>query len=301
MSGTPSLRWEWTLANGARVAAEIDKAKSVERVLVGGRVASEAARGTKADGHSVVAPPQPSARTPEPLTAVLSFEANAPICILRVDGFEVAPTTWPQPQRKAVQPQEVHPLARWLILAAVAVAVIGVAVALIRRSRSASSEQALASTLRSSNGLFIAHYPASFKTRPVVLPSPLAGALLEDDEAHETIVLAAFELEATTAPDRWLLQQRFHDEILSNVPKAARSYVEVERRDDRCLGEAGAVVLGRFERPDGARARVWSCAFVKDRRGYIASYVLPETAPDARLRRIVDGTELTQLESVGTP
>ena len=33
MSVTPSLRWEWTLANGARVAAEIERAKSARYVI----------------------------------------------------------------------------------------------------------------------------------------------------------------------------------------------------------------------------------------------------------------------------
>jgi hypothetical protein len=301
MSVTPSLRWEWTLANGARVAAEIDKQQGRELVLVGGRIASEAPRGTKPDGHAVVVPPAPGTRNPEPLTAVASFEPSSPICILRVDGQEVNPTAWPVPQRRVPQPDDDHPVMRWLIYAAVGVAVIGIGITIATRTGGAPPEQPLSSTQRATNGLFIAHYPATYRSKPVVLPTPLAGSLLEDDTAHTAVVLAAFELEASTAPDRWLLQQRFHDEVLANLPKTARSYAEVDRRDDKCLGETGAVIIGRYERPEGSKARVWSCAFVKDRRGYVVAYALPDKDPDAPLRRIVDGTELTQLESVGTP
>ena len=298
---TPSLRWEWTLANGARVAAEIDRTQGREVVLVAGRIASEGPRGTKLDGHSVMALHQPGSRNPEPLTAVVSFETNHPICILRVDGHEVIPTLWPQPQRRQPTPEEPHPLLRWLIFAAAGAAVIGVGVALVSRSGGATVDLPLSGTQRATNGLFIAHYPTSFRPRPVALPSPLAGSMFEDDAAHEAVLLAAFELDANTAPDRWLLQQRFHEEVLANLPKTARSYAEINRHDDTCLGESGAVILGRFERPGGSKARVWSCALVKDRRGYLVAYALPDSAPDARLRRIVDGTELTQLGSVGAP
>ena len=301
MSLTSSPRWEWTLANGGRVAAEIDPAQGRELVLVGGRIASEAPRGTKTEGHSVVVPHREGSRNPEPLTAVASFEANSAICILRVDGHEVTPTLWPKPQRRLPQPEDEHPVMRWLIYAAVGVAVIGIGLAIVSRTGGPSADQALSSTQRATNGLFIAHYPASYRSKPVVLPAPLAGSMFEDDTAHAAVVLAAFELEPTTAPDRWLLQQRFHDEVLANLPKAARSYGETERREDRCLGEAGAVIIGRFERPEGSKARVWSCAFVKDRRGYIVAYALPDDARDATVRRVVDGTELTQLESLGTP
>jgi len=170
-----------------------------------------------------------------------------------------------------------------------------------RRTGGGAADPPLSGTQRATNGLFIAHYPASFRPKPIVLPPLLAGSLLEDDTARAAVVLAAFELEATTAPDRWLLQQRFHDEVLANLPKTARSYAEIDRRDEPCLGEAGAVIVGRYVRPDGSKARVWSCAFVKDRRGYIVAYALPDKEPEAPLRRIVEGTELTQLESIGTP
>ena len=301
MSVTPSLRWEWTLANGARVAAEIDKTQGRELVLIGGRIASEAPRGTKPDGHLVVVPFAPGTRNPEPLTAVASFEQASPICILRVDGHEVNPTTWPQPQRRVPRAEEEHPAMRWLIYAAVGVAVIGIGIAVARRTGGGTADAPLTSTQRATNGLFIAHYPASFRPKPIVLPPQLAGSLLEDDAAHTAVVIAAFELDAATAPDRWLLQQRFHDEVLANLPKTARSYAEIDRRDEPCLGEPGAVILGRYERPDGAKARVWSCAFVKDGRGYVMAYALPEKDPEGPLRRIVEGTELTRLESVGAP
>ena len=79
MSVTSSLRWEWTLANGGRVAAEIDPKQGRELVLVSGRIASEAPRGTKIDGHSVVVAAQAGSRNPESLTAVASFEASSAI------------------------------------------------------------------------------------------------------------------------------------------------------------------------------------------------------------------------------
>ena len=301
MSVTSSLRWEWALANGGRVAAEIDAAQGRELVLVGGRIASEAPRGTKTDGHSVVVPAQAGSRNPEPLTAVASFEPSSAICILRVDGHEVTPTLWPKPQRRLVKEEEAHPVMRWLIYAAAGVAVIGIGLAIVSRTGGPSADQPLSSTQRATNGLFIAHYPASYRSKAVTLPAPLAGSLFEDDTAHAAVVLAAFEVEPTTTAERWSLQQRFHDELLANLPKTARSYAETERREDRCLGEPGAVIVGRFERPEGSKARVWSCAFVKDRRGYIVAYALPDHDADGPVRRIVDGTELTQLESVGPP
>lgn len=301
MSVTPSLRWEWTLANGARVAAEIDGTQGRELVLVGGRIASEAPRGTKPDGHSVVVPHAPGTRNPDTLTAVASFEPRSAICILRVDGHEVNPTAWPHPQRRVPKAEEAQPATRWLIYAAVGVAVIGIGIAVARRTGGGAVEPPLSGAQRATNGLFIAHYPPSFRPKPIALPPLLAGSLLEDDTARAAVVLAAFELEATTTPDRWLLQQRFHDEVLANLPKTARSYAEIDRRDEPCLGESGAVIVGRYLRPDGSKARVWSCAFVKDRRGYIVAYALPDNDPEAPLRRIVEGTELTRLESLKAP
>ena len=44
-------RWEWTLPDGAKVSATLDADERVESVFVGGRLVSEAPRGSKPDGH----------------------------------------------------------------------------------------------------------------------------------------------------------------------------------------------------------------------------------------------------------
>lgn len=303
MSRTPALRWEWTLANGAKIAAELDPVGKREVAYVAGQVASESTRGARPEGHVVVAQATPAARYDEPLEATLTFEAGAPICILRVDGHEVAPTKWPLPQPRgaadeAARQEAALALPRWLPGAGVVAVLVIAAFVVMRWTSAPKVADDLTSTHRAENGLFIAHYPRALAPKPVVLPAPLGGVLFEDDKAGEALLLAAFALDGP-ALDGWALQQRFHDEVLASFPKTARTYLETERREDRCLNEAGAVIVGKFDRTDGARARIWSCAFVKDGRGYFVAYALPEAAPDARLRRIVDGTELTKLARTG--
>jgi hypothetical protein len=181
-----------------------------------------------------------------------------------------------------------------LLLALVAVPLVA-SLAFFAWPSSAPKKEELAISYRAENGLFIAHHPVTFTSKVAVLPAPLAGVLLEDAAARETIILAAASLDEGIAVDGWMLQQRFHDEVLADLPKTARTYAESDRREDRCVNEPGAVINGRFDRPDGSHVRVWTCAFVKEGRGYFVAYVLPEASKDARLRRIVDGTELTQL------
>src|SRR5688572_4571111 len=122
MAEAPPLRWEWTLANGARVAAEIEPKKNHELVFVGTSKVADAKRGARPEGHSVVARGKPGSAD-EAISAVVTFEPNAPICILRVDGFEVAPSMWPAP-RKRGGGAPVSAAGPWRLVGAAAVIVL---------------------------------------------------------------------------------------------------------------------------------------------------------------------------------
>ena len=79
-------RWEWTVPDGTKIAATLDPEEKIESVFVGGRLASQAARGSKPEGHVLE----------KPSGVVVRFQPGALICILRVEGEEVSPNVWPK-------------------------------------------------------------------------------------------------------------------------------------------------------------------------------------------------------------
>lgn len=306
-SAVTSLRWEWTLANGGRVAAELDATDSRELVLVGSRVVSSAPRGERVDGHTAIVEPVGTLGAREPITVTVTFEPRQAICVLRVDGFEVAPTLWPTRRRPAVAPAPA-PRPRWVPAAVAIAAALGIVYLVgAARTRTPAGPAPLDAVHRSPSGLFVARHPKAMTARVPTLPSPLAGVVLDDAAAKETVFVVALsltarELEGGAARDPWALQRRLQTEALVSVGYAARSYGETTRSDDTCLGARGAVVVGRLERPDGSRAKTWSCALTVGDRGYLVGYVAPETLADVTpLRRVVDAVEPTSLGALGPP
>ncbi|MBX3228037.1 MAG: hypothetical protein KIT84_27570 [Labilithrix sp.] len=302
-----NLRWQWKLANRGVVTAEIDRATSRESVQQDGRVLSECARGGKPDGHVVAVAPAIAAGLSErpPLEAVVSFDPTLAICVLRVDGHEVGPTAWPVKERKVV---EVKPPKPWGTYALFGVLLAGAAVLLFfrltRPPEPPPPDRSLHGTTRALNGLFIAHYPPEMEAKPAVFPASASGIAIEDKEQRLSIVLAAVPQDSAASHDAWGLQQRLRDEALANVPKGIARFEETARRDERCLGEPGAVVVGRLAHGSSRRARVWSCAFVHEGAGYFVLYSVAEPADDAaekRARTILDSTELTRLADLGAP
>jgi hypothetical protein len=302
------LRWEWTLANRGSVEAVLDTTAARETVRQNGRVLSEGARGAKPDGHTVLVSPDTSGDGSErpPLEAVVTFSPTAAICILRVEGHEMAPKAWPVRERPT--PPKVETSWAKYALAAGAIAIL-VAAGIAGRSLVGSSstpaprvEGKLDGTHRAMNGLFVAHHPPDLEPRLAVLPNGVSGVVLEDKPKTLAIVLAAQRLEAGAPHDGWVLQQRLSGEALANLNKGAGKYEETVRRDETCLGKPGAVTLGQVKHGSTRVARIWSCAFVHEDAGYFFLTMLAEpagTADERYVRSIVDATELTTLADLG--
>jgi hypothetical protein len=305
---TPSdariLRWQWTLANGGTVAAVIDRGGSTETVSQGTRVLSQSARGGKPDGHTVMVDPErePDRSERPGIEAVVTFAPGTAVCILRVDGHEVAPSAWPV-RPPAVTPKPTRPYGAWALIGIGVLALVTFGL-VVRTTRGEPPriDPKLGGTYRALNGLFIAHYPDDFEARLAVLPPGAGGIILEDTAKTTTIVFGAMPNETSGMTDPWVLQQRLHDEAVANLPKGTARYEEGARREETCLGKPGAVVTGKIMSSGKAKARVWSCAFVHDAAGYLALYMLAEpagTADERRARAVIDTTELTHLADLG--
>jgi hypothetical protein len=301
------LRWQWKLANGAAVDAVIDDETATETVSQGSHLLSQSPRGAKPDGHVVLAAPdRPTGASHRPaIEATVTFAPDTPICILRVDGYEVAPNVWPVRVRapRPVPPEPVTGRYVLIALAVLALVGVGLAVRTLRADSARSASGELDGTHRSANGLFIAHFPKDLAPRIAVLPGGMGGVVLEDRVKSTTLVIAALGSDAMAARDPWALQQSLAEEALANLPKGAARYEETARREDTCYGHPGAVVLGRLVRDGQRQARIWSCAFFHDRSGYLFLSMLAEpssTADEQRVRAIFDATELTKLAELGT-
>lgn len=285
-------RWEWQLLSGERIAATIDPTTGTESVLVGDRVVSQCARGAKAEGHVL-----------SPSPGIVSFDPRILVCILRIDGEEVTPSKWPVPERKPRQPPPASSLPSGLALVAALVVVAALALFFLRgRSGGGGKDREITGVHRSGSGLFVAHFPPSFTEKPAIVPGGATGLTLVDEENGDAIVIVA--LSSPDAPrDTWLLHKRLHGEALANVPRADGHYEELARRDEACLGQPGAVVVGRVMNRRREPARVWSCAVTHDGTGYLLMSLLREDASSAdgkRVRRVIDATELTRLGQVGS-
>jgi hypothetical protein len=301
------LRWQWTLANGGNVTAVIDLDASTEAVSQGDKVLSSCARGARPEGHVVTVAPErePGDSERPPMEAVVTFSPKAPICILRVDGHEVAPRLWPVRQRQ-VQPTKAHvPIGTYVLLGLIAIALVvgGVVVRSLRKEvPPPRADGRLTQAHRSANGLFVAHYPDDLEPKPAVLPQSAGGLVLEDKSKATSIVIGALPLGESERRDPWILQQRLRDEALANLSKGGARYEEVARREDTCVGKPGAVVTAQLVSQGTRTAKIWSCTFVHDAAGYIVLYMLAEpveTADERRARAIVDATELTKLADLG--
>lgn len=303
-----SLRWEWTLANGGTITADVDTDRQIETVLQGTRVLAEAPRGSALDGHTVLVEPRraPDQSDRPPLEVVVTFDPTLPICILRLDGHDVAPSVWPVRKRPAPPP----PARDWgkpimLGLFVATLIVTGILLA-SRRSDAPSSKKIaghLPGTFRAMNGLFIAHFPEELEAKLAMLPNGVAGVLLEDKEKSVSIVIAASPPDPNVLQEPWAIQQRLRDEALANVPKGIARFVEGGRRDDTCVGEHGALVTGNLMHKTSHRGRVWSCAFVREGAAYLALYSVAEPAAagaEQSARAIIEATELTHLADIGT-
>lgn len=283
-------RWEWTLRDGVKIAATLDPDERLESVFVGGRLVSQAARGSKPEGHVVE----------KPSGVVVRFQSGALICILRVDGEEVSPSVWPV-RKRAGRPK---PRIVALPLRAIGIVVLAAAVAgggfFVWSSRGSTSDAAAAaldSSFRAENGRFVAHHPKRMVTRRPQLPSGASGVVLVDAEHSESVVIVAYATGDAPA-EPWLVQKKLHAEALTNLPRSGPAYEETSRGDETCLGKAGAVVLGKARSPRGDAANVWSCGFAHDGAAYLVMYSVRADAPSEngrRLREIVEATELTHL------
>ena len=291
-------RWEWTLPGDAQVAATLDSTSGVESVFVDGRLTSRAERGTLPDGHVFSLPGAPG----EADKVAVSFDPRLVICVLRVGREEVSPKLWPGPTRvkRAAPPRSGLPLGT--IGAALAVVVLGggAAYMIATRPPSAAARGPMTGVHRADNGLFVAHFPTTFTAKAALVPGGASGVVVEDREHGEAIVIVALKI-GEGLEDPWTLQKRLHGEALTNLPRGSGAHDETSRTDGTCLGQPGAVVLGRVTSATGSRAKLWSCAFRRGPAGYLAMYSVAEndvSGGAARLQGIVESTELTRLEDM---
>jgi hypothetical protein len=298
MTTSKEHRWEWTLPGGAQVAATLDPATGIESVFLGGRLVSSGARGAKPAGHVFAVP-----GTADDADKVsVSFDPRVLICILRIGREEVSPNLWPGPQRpkRASPPRGPIPLGTVAALLAVVVLGGGAAYMLVTRTPSGVAPGPLTGVHRADNGLFVAHFPTTFVARPAVVPGGASGVVLEDREHNEAIVIVGLTI-GEGSDDPWALQKRIHGEALTNLPRGSGAHDETSRSDGTCLGQPGALVLGRVTSTSGSRANLWSCAFRRGPAGYLVMYSVPESdtaGGAARLQSIIGSTELTRLEDL---
>ncbi len=287
-------RWEWALPDGRRVAAELDEARGREVVFLGEGIAAAGPCGAAREGHVLDGAPD----------VVVTFEPPALVCILRVDGHEIAPSTWPgrdRPRTSSASGDRALTIPRGVVAAVAVVAILALVLALGGRAVSqvwgARTGDDARVMHRDPGGLFVARFPPAFR------PKPTAGAsalLLENREADVSVVVLALPL-GDAARDPWAVQKKMLPEALATLPRADASFEETSRSDETCLGERGAAVVGRIASARGASAKVWSCALVHGQGMYLVAYALPEGAKVARekeLRAIVDATDLVELEVV---
>jgi hypothetical protein len=289
------LRWEWGLTGGVRIAATLDLDAATECVIVGDRVVSRSARGAKPDGHVAT-----ERLGDEGGKVVVTFDPRVAICILSLDGEEVPPEKWPVRPRGSAKAPPARPLPLGLVaLVLTAVAFIGGAAYVVRALWAPSGDASTsAPAYRADNGLFVAHFPKSLVVGKPVLPGVMSGVVLEDASKGDAVIIVA----VPEAPrDPWVLQSKLHGEALANVPRADGTYDETQRRDDTCLGQKGAVVVGKVTNKKGEKARLWSCAFLRGEAGYLVMYALRASATpseEAQVRGVVEATELTRLEDM---
>ena len=291
-------RWEWTLPGDVQVAASLDPSSGIEEVFVDARSVSRAARGTLGDGHVFSLPNEPA----DADKVTVSFDPQRVICVLRVGREEVSPRLWPGPQRvkRLRPPRSPIPLGTIGVLLVVSAVVGGAGYLFATRTPSAPSRAPLTGVHRADNGLFVAHFPPAFVAHAAQVPGGASGVVLEDRVHNEALVIVALSI-GDGIDDPWALQKRLHGEALTNLPRGSGAHDETSRTDGTCLGQAGALVLGRVTSPSGRRANLWSCAFRRGPAGYLVMYSLAEddtTGGVARLRAIVDSTELTRLEDM---
>lgn len=277
-------RWEWRLPSGVGITATLDASEQTESVYVEGRLVSQAPRGGRPAGHVLA----------DPAGVTLTFQPNALICILRVDGEEVPPLTWPVRRRAERAKPRVLAFPGGIVLAAVVVVAAAVLAFFVldrRRAAPTTAER----VHRADNGRFVVHVPSSFTARRAVVPSGMSGVVLDDAERGEAVVLLALAT-GDVPREPWLVHKRLHAEALAIVPRGSTAFEERARTDETCAGQPGAAVRGRVKSTE-----VWSCAFVHDGAAYLALFALPDDATsedEHRLRAIVDGTELTSLGEI---
>jgi hypothetical protein len=242
-----------------------------------------------------------------PSLATVTFDARVRVCVLRVDGEEIAPNVWPLPEQKLrAAPTSPRTLPSWTALGLALLLAVAVGVFLVRgRGARDGTHPDMSGAYRAPDGRFVAHFPPGFTARPAALPGGASGVVLVDDERGDAVVIVAVSsASALATSDAWLLQKRLHDEALSNLPRADGAHDELGRRDETCLGQRGAVILGRVNDRRGQPARVWSCAVSSGDTGYLVMSSLHDKAlpeEEKRLRRVVDATELTQLGELAAP
>lgn len=278
------------MPDGTKVAATLDPDEKIESVLVGGRLASEAARGSMPDGHVLE----------KPSGVVVRFQPGALICILRVDGEEISPNVWPVRKRaERPKPNVVALPLRAIGIGVVALAVFGGGYWVWSSGASATDggTSPLDASYRADNGRFVAHHPSRFTARKPQLPVEASGVMLLDGARRESIVIVAHAA-GDSPSEPWLVQKKLHAEALTNLPRNGPAYEETSRGDETCLGRPGAVVLGKSRTAQGEQANVWSCGFVHDGAAYLVMYsVRADSASEdgRRLRAIIEATELTRL------
>jgi hypothetical protein len=94
------LEWEWRLADGDTIRAQLELPSRVETVWRGGRLVSRSAAGGKAEGHTLPLAASGGAYRGAS-EALVTFDAFGRLasCTLTIDGQVIAPARAPRPLR----------------------------------------------------------------------------------------------------------------------------------------------------------------------------------------------------------
>jgi hypothetical protein len=282
--------WEWLLSDGVTVRASLDRRRDIESVWIGPRLVSRAPCGAKPEGHVISLAPYRSQE------ARVSFDADD--CRLWIGAEQI------EPRAKSAA---LGGKSRIAVAAAVCGATLVVAGAALAGARFGREQPApppaqwsvtvaaqaspppaspVDRTLRSANGLLVAHYPAGFVAK--------SDRAEKDEWMTVTITRAAGGDDAITLRSITSANKDDDDFASSAIGAATDAwersdmhYEETSRREGICLGGNATISEGHLEKA-GRRMQSWSCAFVHAGHGFVLGWrTFEDPTP---LRTILDAT-----------
>ena len=290
--------WDWELATGEKVVAELDSSSGTEAVFVGARVASRSRRGASPRGHElrlrgVV---DGAYRGSKQMRVFFAGED----CRLVVDGEALEASTSPSPGFMRTHHRRI------LSTIAMLAVLIGSDFVLphepserpAARSTTQGPTAHVATVLpstqayRSSNGLLVVRYPADFRvTADANLGDAASIVSVVRDGGQETIELVSVGKPETA--EVWKLEASIQTASEKRWSTHSVEVHEVERSAGKCHGVDAAIVTRQLS-VRGSPVRQWSCTFVHGGHGFRLATFTPNSriTDESYLQSIVDAVTL---------